>query len=757
MIFAKRFVKMVAGAGVFAVGSAGFLGAAAYAAPGAKSSPDDPVVKVESYAAKDFAAEAKALPSGMKAAVERDLNMSVAEYLADAEAAKNASDVAEALEDGGVAVVGTELSDDGVVIRVKSKKDVAAVKATGATAIVGAKKETKPKFDVPEVPLPSKPGGLAVLSDQSGCSLGFNGYDKSGNPVNLMTGHCVHGANETLTYFQRESPFITKYNAAGEKDYGVPRETVGQWAPGTTRFDDGSDADSVLMKYSSEESAQPNVSTWGGGEGADTDGTLNVLGAARAVIGAPSCKSGASSGWTCGTVLRTEELVPSAGDTRSHNVITSTCIISGDSGGATLMGNYALGVNASTRYRTPWSDDAQYFPKGEHACDREAQAVETADNIIANGGAEGWSRSALIDEITRNIDDYVYSGVFAVDSGSISARSLYGDGFQLSVVMSDPVVSSPKGSVLSSTAVSGTLANATSDHKVKVSVDGGAASSVAVGTGGAWSLSLSGLSEGEHTYSVQAVYGAGEFSKSKVVTGSFEVVDLDPVVVSSPKSGQVVSDAREPFVGSAEPGSQVTLTVSGNKVGTATAGADGAFRVVPTKDLPVGRFSASVSEYVAAHDLTASASVKNLGRAPAAPGVLVKSGSTVKPGGVISGTGVPGAKVTVKLTGPSTVTLTATVGANGKWSVTLPKDLAAGTYKVSVTQSVGGLASASVTLDELKVPNKAGKIPDNKGKLAQTGSTATMPLIIGLALVLLGGMAVGAVQLRKRRLGESAE
>lgn len=105
----------------------------------------------------------------------------------------------------------------------------------------------------------------------------------------------------------------------------------------------------------------------------------------------------------------------------------------------------------------------------------------------------------------------------------------------------------------------------------------------------------------------------------------------------------------------------------------------------------------------------------------------------------ISGTGVAGAKVTVK-EGSKTL-CTATVASTGKWKCTSVK-LALGSHTISATQTLNGLTSAKSNVVTFKVVKTT---TTDDGSLPATGGNgSTAPLAAAGLGLLLGGMGLSA-------------
>ncbi len=193
------------------------------------------------------------------------------------------------------------------------------------------------------------------------------------------------------------------------------------------------------------------------------------------------------------------------------------------------------------------------------------------------------------------------------------------------------------------------------------------------------------------------------------MTTTFAVVAGDPVVITSPAPGAVVTvlDADTTtdleVVGTAQPGADVTVSLGGDLTATTRASDDGDWTVT-VADVPVGRFTVSATQTVAG---TTSAPVRQVVTVAAGAPLAVTAptqGSTTTVATddstidvAVSGTAQPGARVSVVLDGAGTP-VTTTAGGDGTWTVTLP-DVDTGDHTASVTQTVGGVTSDPVDRD----------------------------------------------------------
>ena len=75
---------------------------------------------------------------------------------------------------------------------------------------------------------------------------------------------------------------------------------------------------------------------------------LAISGTAVPVVGAPACKSGARTGFSCGVVESVDQLVSVAGRPLDNSFSVNICALPGDSGGPIVSGTRALGVSSAS-------------------------------------------------------------------------------------------------------------------------------------------------------------------------------------------------------------------------------------------------------------------------------------------------------------------------------------------------------------------------------------------------------------------------
>lgn len=165
------------------------------------------------------------------------------------------------------------------------------------------------------------------------CSFGFNGVDAAGDPVNITAGHCDavarHDGGSTVYLPNRDN---------------IDESTrIGMFTESTVGTDSTLDFGIISLDRAGVAAGLDRPAVRGG-----NGSTLTVTGTAAPVVGAPVCKSGQSSSFTCGVVaadrIETQLVYADGGATTIRGFATTACTLSGDSGGAIVTGTLALGV-----------------------------------------------------------------------------------------------------------------------------------------------------------------------------------------------------------------------------------------------------------------------------------------------------------------------------------------------------------------------------------------------------------------------------
>lgn len=168
------------------------------------------------------------------------------------------------------------------------------------------------------------------------CSLGFNGVDGDGTAVNISAGHCnpAPGTHSPVYLPNRDnvgaSTRIGEFRTSSVAD---PQDRLDY---------------SVIALNRAGVAAGLDRPTVRGANGK----TLTITGTARPVVGAPICKSGQTSSFTCGVVAAEQvasQLYVSDGKSRTvHGFAGTACTLAGDSGGAIVTGTLALGITSGS-------------------------------------------------------------------------------------------------------------------------------------------------------------------------------------------------------------------------------------------------------------------------------------------------------------------------------------------------------------------------------------------------------------------------
>ena len=266
-----------------------------------------------------------------------------------------------------------------------------------------------------------------------------------------------------------------------------------------------------------------------------------------------------------------------------------------------------------------------------------------------------------------------------------------------------PVVTAPATG--SSTNVTTPTASGTGEPGATVTVREGAATicTAVVAAGGAWSCSAAvALGAGSHTWSVTQADAAGNVSAASSTTFTVDTTAPAAPVISAPTAGGSLTTATPTVTGTAESGSTVRVYDGATLVCTTTASAGGAFSC-PTSALTDGAHVLTAKATDAAGNVSAASGAVAVvidTAAPAAPAI-----TSPAPGGLtnlrtpaVSGTGEPGAAVTVREGG--TTLCSATVTAGGSWTCTPAAALADGPHSLAAVQqdTAGNVSPASSTV-----------------------------------------------------------
>ena len=226
---------------------------------------------------------------------------------------------------------------------------------------------------------------------------------------------------------------------------------------------------------------------------------------------------------------------------------------------------------------------------------------------------------------------------------------------------------------------------------------------------GNWSCaSTSALAQGAHSVTATVTDGSGNALTSPA--DPFTVDSLAPSApsIATPAASSTTKDNTPTISGSSEPNAKISVSEGGVVLCSATANASGVWSCDPTTSLAEGPHAISVTATDAAGNVSTPATraftVDTV--APIAPVV-----TSPTPGDVISdttptvtGTGEPGATVSVRDGTAGPVICTAVVDASGNWSCTPTTPLTDSPHTLGVTQvdpsgNVSPVTNVPVTVD----------------------------------------------------------
>lgn len=578
----------------------------------------------------------------------------------------------------------------------------------------------------PYVDVVNGQGYLALAGLQGGsCSIGWNGFNPAGLPAIISAGHCTFDGTLTdalLTDPQSEpagdgtevAP-IAYLGKFGFSQFGGPDNTTATAPPGWDRDPNkalnigtdvavidsigGRNPNIILPEFVPEPNPEivqfPWVTNWDTPEDPKAAGSA-VTGVSDAVLGALVCKSGRTTGWTCGTVSEVgaflvggyDATLPE--DVRAVRGFGSADLIAeeGDSGGAMIVGNVAVGM------------------------------------ISAGPGEEA-----------EETDTTVY-GVSLTDALS------YTGGYSIQLALTPPTINTT-APVYRTGTITGTAPGSSAGATVDVSVGAGPVVNVPVAADGTWSAPAPSTSG---TVKVSAVARNG-FNASEPATASLEILKrtLPAPAIMTPANAGTVGAPVNAINGTGTAGATVAVEIAdGNDgtediTGTALVGADGNWSVAVNPGLAVGNYTATAQQTQAdwIDSPTATSTFVVVYAAPAivSPANGAEFAFNAGPA-EISGTNVDGAAVVVTVNGTSyNAVVTGTA-----WTVALNAPLASGAYALTAVQSLNGVSSlvAESSFTVLAAPAPAPV----EMNLANTGTSGTTVLLaVAGGLVLLGGAA----------------
>ncbi|MFE6645630.1 Ig-like domain-containing protein [Nocardioides sp. NPDC057772] len=306
---------------------------------------------------------------------------------------------------------------------------------------------------------------------------------------------------------------------------------------------------------------------------------------------------------------------------------------------------------------------------------------------------------------------------------------------------------------------------------ITVIIDGDPAGETTVSPDGTWTFTpTEALEDGDHTITATATDPLGNTSgESNAVIITVDTTAPEAPEITSPTDGGSTSDPTPTIEGTGEPGATVTVEIDGQEVGTAVVQPEGTWSLELTDPLASGDHTVGAVQTDPAGNTSPATTVDFTVTPPAPVITSPQDGDSVDETPDVSGTGQPGANVTVQVDGKDIDTVP--VGDDGTWSTTLP-ELDCGEHTLTATQSVtapeGGagrgiagaagrtvtspasdavdieIACAGTGTDPGGSTGSDGGGTGGGGVLPNTGSPTFLAALlgIGIGLVIIGGLMV---------------
>ncbi|WP_431782160.1 S1 family peptidase [Streptomyces chumphonensis] len=225
----------------------------------------------------------------------------------------------------GVTSFGVDLEHDAVTIEVRDAGDPATRAFLKKAEKFGDAVRTERTEERLTAQTTVYPGSRMNPNNNrnSWCSVGFGARDRSGSQYLVSAGHCIDPG--TGLYFDGD------------------RFAVGEH----TRYRLGSrSVDMGVALVDRGDAIATSVGTWGNSR------PVAVRGSERARVGSTVCKSGATTGWTCGEISSYNQTVTYVDRSGGPDTVVtglgsaSVCTEGGDSGGAYISGDQGQGMTS---------------------------------------------------------------------------------------------------------------------------------------------------------------------------------------------------------------------------------------------------------------------------------------------------------------------------------------------------------------------------------------------------------------------------
>jgi len=216
------------------------------------------------------------------------------------------------------------------------------VKARGAHAAVGGLGDgvqvVEVTTDFRQQAGEVNPGDPWWPGSESNCSVGFPATDVQGNKHFLTAGHCTNDANQAAYGESGQRNKLGTSNVGGSRSVNAREGDMGVVAVTETGWN-----------------ISPVVNTWG-------QPALTVSGATDAIVGDTVCHSGNTApNFECGKVNAVNQTIDYGNVVIDGLTTTTACSQGGDSGGAWLRGDQAVGLHSGGNSTCTANEDNSIF------------------------------------------------------------------------------------------------------------------------------------------------------------------------------------------------------------------------------------------------------------------------------------------------------------------------------------------------------------------------------------------------------------
>jgi streptogrisin C len=182
------------------------------------------------------------------------------------------------------------------------------------------------------------PGDPWWPGSETYCSVGFPATDAQGNKHFLTAGHCTTDANQPAYGAISQANRIGTSNVGGSRSINAREGDMG-----------------VVAVTESGWTVSPNVNTWG-------QPAITVTGSAEALVGETVCHTGNTApNFECGKVRAVNQSIDYGNVIIDGLTTTDACSQGGDSGGAWLRGDKAVGLHSGGNSTCVANDDNSIF------------------------------------------------------------------------------------------------------------------------------------------------------------------------------------------------------------------------------------------------------------------------------------------------------------------------------------------------------------------------------------------------------------